>query len=98
MSDQDSAEQQPLLPISIDNPGSRVNNTLLTWRENVARFLESVGLHSFVLTLVRSHTSSLHEFTAHTHTRFPLTPLASLQRLRMVSSLTAVHLQKSRNG
>jgi len=52
MSDQDSAEQQPLLPISFDNPRSRANGTLFTWRENVARFLESRRLHTLILTLI----------------------------------------------
>jgi len=49
MSDQDSAEQQPLLPISFDNPRSRANST---WRENVAHFLESRRLHTLILTLI----------------------------------------------
>ncbi|KAI9571229.1 hypothetical protein HD554DRAFT_2186821 [Boletus coccyginus] len=52
MSDQDSAEQQPLLPISYDNPRSRASGTLATWRENVAWFLESRRFHLFILILI----------------------------------------------
>lgn len=53
MLDQDSAEQQPLLPISYDSSSSREYGILSIWRENVARVLESRGLHTFVLILVR---------------------------------------------
>ncbi|KAH0827079.1 hypothetical protein J3R83DRAFT_4765 [Lanmaoa asiatica] len=53
MSDPDfAAEQQPLLPIPYDNPRSRANCPMFTWRENVACFLESRRLHAFVLTLI----------------------------------------------
>ncbi|KAF8557246.1 hypothetical protein OG21DRAFT_1457677 [Imleria badia] len=48
MSDQESSEQQPLLPISHDNPRS----ALLTCRENLSRFLESRRLHTFILILI----------------------------------------------
>lgn len=50
---QDPAEEQPLLPISYDTPDSRESGVLSTWRENVARVLESWPLHTFVLILVR---------------------------------------------
>ncbi|KAG8217819.1 hypothetical protein J3R82DRAFT_5984 [Butyriboletus roseoflavus] len=49
MSDQDLAEQQPLLPIPYDNPR---NDASSSWRETVGGVLESRGLHTFVLTLI----------------------------------------------
>ncbi|KAG9318790.1 hypothetical protein JVU11DRAFT_891 [Chiua virens] len=51
MSDQDAAEQQPLLPITFDNPRSRESGSS-SMRETVAQFLESRRLHTFVLTLI----------------------------------------------
>lgn len=80
MSDQESAEQQPLLPISYDSPTSRPG-VLSVWQENVARVLESRRLHTFVLILVRycirlRFTSSPDT----TLTRLSLMQSASLQR------------------
>ncbi|KAI6028781.1 hypothetical protein F5J12DRAFT_714604 [Pisolithus orientalis] len=51
----DTGEHQPLLPASdIEAVPSRRNrpSTLAAWRQNTAQFLESPGLHTFVITLI----------------------------------------------
>ncbi|KIM55885.1 hypothetical protein SCLCIDRAFT_1220869 [Scleroderma citrinum Foug A] len=49
----DTAEQQPLLPISDASPSrSQRSSGLTAWRESIAQVLESPLFHQFILTLI----------------------------------------------